>query len=170
MNHLQLHLGIDPGKTGAIAAISFDPSTGATAFLHAIPMPVVRVNKRSEIDHVALARDLDDYLGEISDSFGFVHRCTIERVGSMPKQGVQSAFDFGRSFGTVIGLMAAHMVPVTFVPPATWKKSAGLIGKGKDASRVKASSLWPASAGNWSRVKDDGVAEAALIALWGATS
>lgn len=168
MQDQQILMGVDPGKTGAIAFVLRDTATGSTKFLHAIPMPVVKTNKRTEIDHVALARDLDDYLGELGSIHGYVHRCVIERVGAMPKQGVSSSFDFGRSFGTVIGLVAAHMIPVTFVVPGVWKKAHGLIGKGKDASRVRASELWPASSGNWSRVKDDGVAEAALIATWGA--
>lgn len=40
-------------------------------------------------------------------------------------------------------------------------------GKGKDGSRARASELMPRHAGQWVRVKDDGRAEAALIALHG---
>jgi crossover junction endodeoxyribonuclease RuvC len=53
-----------------------------------------------------------------------------------------------------------------------WKKALKIKGtgaEGKNASRVAASQLFPEHAELFSRVKDDGVAEAALIAWYGAT-
>ncbi len=38
--------------------------------------------------------------------------------------------------------------------------------QGKDGSRLRVSELMPAYAECWRRAKDDGRAEAALIALW----
>ena len=42
------------------------------------------------------------------------------------------------------------------------------IPKAKDGARARASELLPSYSHLWQRVKDDGRAEAALIALWGA--
>ena len=50
--------------------------------------------------------------------------------------------------------------------PQRWKKALSL-GQGKDAARARASQLLPAHAHYWQRVKDDGRAEAALIAVYG---
>jgi len=52
------------------------------------------------------------------------------------------------------------------VPPAKWKRDMQL-NASKDGSRAKAIQLWPAQAGEFKRVKDDGRAEACLIAKWG---
>jgi hypothetical protein len=57
-------------------------------------------------------------------------------------------------------------VPTNEVPPATWKKHFGL-STDKDASRAYASSVFPDQSNLWARKKDDGRAEAALIAYYG---
>ena len=54
--------------------------------------------------------------------------------------------------------------------PPSWKRLVGIApGKdgAKDAARSEAIRRWPAQAGLFARVKDDGRAEAALIALAG---
>jgi crossover junction endodeoxyribonuclease RuvC len=89
-----------------------------------------------------------------------------ERVSAMAGQGVTSVFSFGRSFGMIEGILAAFKMPVTFVPPATWVKAIGR-GQGKDASRARAMELFPSDQDQFKRVKDDGRADAALIAYWG---
>jgi crossover junction endodeoxyribonuclease RuvC len=84
----------------------------------------------------------------------------------MAGQGVTSVFSFGRSFGMIEGILAAFKLPVTFVAPATWVKGVGR-GQGKDASRARAMELFPDYQDQFKRVKDDGRADAALIAYWG---
>jgi crossover junction endodeoxyribonuclease RuvC len=90
----------------------------------------------------------------------------VEQVGAMPGQGVTSMFAFGQSFGMVLGVLAGLAIPTTTVSPATWKKALKL-NAGKDGARAKAAQLWPSHASEFKRVKDDGRAEAALIAYWG---
>ena len=86
----------------------------------------------------------------------------------MPGQGVTSMFNFGDRFGFVKALAYSAGVPVTFVRPQEWKKGVGIPAKAdKGVSRLRASQLFPNDADKWSRVKDDGVAEAALIAYYG---
>ena len=80
--------------------------------------------------------------------------------------GCASSFSFGESFGIVRGIFAAMHIPVQLVTPAKWKRDIG-INASKDGARLKATQIWPEDAGEFKRVKDDGRAESALIALWG---
>ncbi len=93
----------------------------------------------------------------------------VEKVASRPGQGVVSVFTFGRAFGTLEGILGALEIPITMVTPGKWKGHFGL-SSDKNASRARASQLWPGLAGTFARVKDDGRAEAALIALFGANT
>jgi hypothetical protein len=64
--------------------------------------------------------------------------------------------------------LAAAGVRCQFLAPPTWKRAIGLPpGRDKDASRAAAIQRWPARAELFSHKKDDGVAEAALIAIAG---
>jgi crossover junction endodeoxyribonuclease RuvC len=151
-------LGIDPGLDGAFAF--WDGEYRISVF----DMPTLRLKRgkseKREIDLVALAHLLD---------LNKADRAFVERVGPMPKQGVSSSFNFGMGYGAVRGLLAAHFIPTTLVTPQSWKKHHGIrTGAGKDASRAKASEILPHYGREWTRVKDDGRAEATLIALYGA--
>jgi hypothetical protein len=55
---------------------------------------------------------------------------------------------------------------VEYVTPAKWKRDMKL-GKDKGEARDMAMRRWPNHRDKFKRVKDDGRAEAALIALWG---
>jgi crossover junction endodeoxyribonuclease RuvC len=112
---------------------------------------------KRELDAHALAR----LIGDRRPGHAFV-----ELVGAMPGQGVSSVFAFGKSFGVVIGVLAALDVPFTFVAPVVWKRAFG-VPAAKDGARARASQLMPAAAHHWTRVRDDGRAEAALIAYYG---
>jgi len=66
--------------------------------------------------------------------------------------------------------MAALSLPIAFLTPPTWKRIVGIApGKegSKDAARSEAIRRWPAQAGFFARIKDDGRAEACLIAIAG---
>lgn len=94
-------------------------------------------------------------------------QAVVERVGAMPKQGVSSTFRFGRAVGIVEGVIGGASIPVLHVQPAVWKRHFGL-GPDKEAARQRAIETWPEMADLlFSRKKDHGAAEAALIALWG---
>ena len=156
-----LIIGIDPGLSGALAALD------AAGGLRVVDMPaleIVRNGKRKrEVDAALLADAIEDLVG------GQPAEVVVEQVGAMPGQGVSSMFGFGQSFGIVLGVLAALRLPVTRVPPATWSKAMG-VGKGPDAGRRRASELMPQHASLWARKKDDGRADATLIALFGARS
>src|SRR3984957_4381461 len=94
----------------------------------------------------------------------------VEFVGARPGEGPIGAFAFGRSRGVIEGVCAAAGLPVAFLTPAHWKRLVGIPpGKegAKDAARSEAIRRWPGHAATFARVKDDGRAEAALIAIAG---
>lgn len=149
-------IGIDPGLSGAIAIIS--PES-----LKIFDMPTMTVERNGKSKRQVSANELAEMLYLYSGRDCHVY---CERVSAMAGQGVTSVFSFGRSFGMIEGILAAFKMPVTFVPPATWVKAIGR-GHGKDASRARAMELFPSDQDQFKRVKDDGRADAALIAYWG---
>jgi crossover junction endodeoxyribonuclease RuvC len=152
-------LGVDPGATGALALL--DTETGA---LHIEDFPVIlvkkasRAGKSSDISEIRLA----EIVRALSPDVAW-----IERVHAMPKQGVSSSFSFGLSYGIVRGVIGGMGCPMLFVSPTEWKREFRL-GFDKAQSRVLAGRLYPHNASVFSRVRDDGRAEAALIATFGA--
>jgi crossover junction endodeoxyribonuclease RuvC len=125
-----------------------------------MPSQTVRVGKaeRRQISEAQLADTLRRYAPDAA---------WIERVHALPKQGVTSSFSFGLAYGLARGVLAALSIPVTLVTPNEWKRSFR-IGPDKRQARLIASRLFPANAADFTRVKDDGRAEAALLALFGA--
>lgn len=105
----------------------------------------------------ATERDIADWLAEHDDAVAY-----IEKVHSMPKQGVASSFTFGRGFGVLIGALAALRIRYEFVTPQTWQKAMGCMSKGdKNVTKAAAQRLFP-------QVKvTHAIADALLIAEYG---
>lgn len=152
-------MGVDPGASGAIAFIRSDGSLGA---VHDMPTVDVKSGKsiKRRVSPQALARLTEQH--EPTHAF-------VERVGAMPGQGVSSMFAFGYSAGLVEGVLSALKIGVTMIAPAAWKRAAGLTAD-KGHARQRAMQIWPEHAALFARVKDDGRAEAALLALHGLRS
>jgi hypothetical protein len=91
----------------------------------------------------------------------------VEFVGARPGEGAVGAFAFGRSRGVIEGVLGAAGIPCAFIAPASWKRAVGLSLASKDAARAEAIRRWPNHAERFARVKDDGRAESALIAVAG---
>lgn len=155
-------LGIDPGSTGALAFLTI--SAGLPVSLETLDMPVLRIGKRTQVDSYALAREIDARLGPDDEALAVA---TIEQGGVRPQNGRIGAATFWLGLGEVRGILAAHFIPIEIVSASTWKRSLKLTGS-KDASRARASAIFPRWSDQWSRVRDDGRAEAALIGLYGA--
>ena len=149
-------IGIDPGLAGAVAVLYGDT-------LRVVDMPTMTVERNGKAKRQVSANELAELLYSCQGEDCHVY---CERVAAMAGQGVTSVFSFGRSFGMIEGILAALKMPVTFVAPATWVKGVGR-GQGKDASRARAMELFPDYQDQFKRVKDDGRADAALIAYWG---
>jgi hypothetical protein len=91
----------------------------------------------------------------------------VEHVAARPGERAVGAFAFGRARGVVEGVCAAAGVSVVFLTPACWKRTVAIAGASKDAARSEAIRRWPGQASLFARKKDDGRAEAALIAVAG---
>jgi crossover junction endodeoxyribonuclease RuvC len=126
-------------------------------------MPTMTVERNGKAKRQVSASELADIFSPYDSSKCHVY---VEKVSAMAGQGVTSVFSFGRSFGMIEGILAAFRLPVTYVAPATWVKGVGR-GQGKDASRARAMEIFPNNQADFKRVKDDGRADAALIAYWG---
>jgi crossover junction endodeoxyribonuclease RuvC len=144
-------IGIDPGLTGAICVYTYND------IIAVHDMPVAARGSRNAVMAAALA----DILREWDDAHAFV-----ESVHSMPGQGVASSFNFGHGCGVIDGVLSALCITTTLVTPQRWKKAMGL-GAEKGQARNRAMQLFPRHAKLFNRAKDDGRAEAALIAVYG---
>jgi len=149
----RLYAGIDPGVSGAVGFVLADGS-----FSDVLDMPTLATTTgRRQIDFAALAAILRDHAP------AFV---LVERVGSRPGEGAMGAFAFGMSYGGILGTLGALALPHDVVQPASWKRKAGIPpGAPKAASIAQALRLLPDAASHLARKKDDGRAEALLLAL-----
>lgn len=154
-----LILGVDPGNSGAYAL--YDGS-----LLWTEDMPKLRSTSRGfEINWPALNLMIDEAI-DLHFCGDSIDTSYVERVGARPGQGVSSMFKFGTAYGGILGMLAAKFIPVTLVTPSVWKKHVGATAD-KDVSRNRASQLFPKAACMFTLKKDNGKAEAALIAKYG---
>jgi hypothetical protein len=141
-------LGIDPGMSGALA--QWD---GEHLAVHDMPVA------DKQLDMAGIC-DLFDI------SFSDAEHCYLEKVSAMPGQGVSSTFKFGSSYGAAKMAVLAFRIPLTEVTPVKWKLDMGL-SNDKEKSRARALALFPKFSHQFARKKDDGRAEAALLAYYG---
>ena len=137
-----IHIGIDPGKRGAIAFIY--PDGGVYV------MPLLETTLVNVLSAIA----------------GLPARCCLERVHAMPKQGVASTFSFGEGYGFIKGVLECNGVSYQEIPPQQWKKEFGLNSEKRNSVEVCHKlfpdvSLRPTER---SKIDSDGMAEALLMA------
>jgi hypothetical protein len=129
---------------------------GTFATVHDMPTTATTTGRR-QIDPAALAGILKQH------GPAFV---LVERVGPRPGEGSVGAFAFGQTYGGILAVLAALELPHDVIQPASWKRKAGIPpGADKRASIATAKRLLPDASPHLSRVKDDGRAEALLLAL-----
>lgn len=146
-----VYIGIDPGKKGGIAVIE---DLKDEKEIHAHPYS----------DDV-LKKICKDILADWSVQKASVF-CVVEKVGAMPKQGVTSTFNFGKSFGYILGVLEANGIPYQLISPQRWKKHFSLTND-KNKSIQTAKRLFPSVSllpTDRCRVESDGMAEALLMA------
>jgi crossover junction endodeoxyribonuclease RuvC len=149
-------IGIDPGIKGGIAAIRGSD----IVFLEL--MPTARKQKLV-VDPVGVYDLIKDLNPEKTKVY-------IEKVNAMPNQGVTSMFNFGKGFGTLIGVFESHGFKLTYVTPQMWK--ANMLGRGNKDKKLSidlAKTLFPGIDLKPGRkiTDQDGMAEALLIAVYG---
>lgn len=144
-------IGVDPGISGGVAAI-----TKAGEFLFAEPMPVLK-NSVPTVDFWQLREWIRRYDGVSTFAY-------VERAQAMPRQGASSGFNYGVVFGSLLTCLTSLCIGYELVSPAKWKRDAGL-GSDKNAAIARVAQFYPQLR---LRKKDDGLAEALLIARHGA--
>ncbi len=158
--------GIDPGNSGCLALIYADERIE----LYDAPATVIKSGKRSRT--VLVPQEMANMLGSARDQHFFSH-VYVEKVASMPKQGVASSFNFGMGYGMWLGVLATLRIPYTLVTPQYWKREMmrGMATYEKSASCVRAAQLFPAASDRLQRPKRgggiiylDGRGDALLIA------
>lgn len=147
--------GIDPGLQGAIAFIErgklvvYDMPTKAYYNKRKInPEKVARILKR-RVDMVLLERAIP--------------MTYTDKYGSRRGQGAAGSFSFGEGYGIIKGVLATLGHPYHEIQPSVWKAKLRL-GRDKRESLGMAADLYPEEAGLFVRKKDDGRAEATLLA------
>ena len=140
---MRTYIGIDPGKSGALAILHEDGRVETYTFDAGVYATVLA------------------YMSKYNDPI-----CCLEKVGAMPGQGVVSMFNFGHNFGFIEGVLQAVKIPYQLVPPQTWKKEFSLTSD-KSRSIEVCQKLFPNAnllATSKSRKPSDGIAEAILMA------
>lgn len=152
-----LILGVDPGLSGAIAFLH----NGNLVNVEDLPLVEVQHGKSSRKElSPALLHD------RLVQTDIRIDKAIVEHVGASPQMGTVSAFRFGENFGAILAVLACCGIRTELVRPQVWKKAIGL-GADKALSRSIAIKFWPMQSDYFARAKDDGRAEAALIAEYG---
>lgn len=146
---MTVYVGIDPGFSGAWGLIDHHGAyVGSGEMIHD--------DKQIFVEKVVHEIRKPIYGEDIE--------IIIEAVHAMPGQGVSSSFKFGQAYGSALAIAerlrgtAMHLVSAR-----VWKKALNLDSdkqKSLDLARV----LWPQAP--LKRKKDNGVAEALLLAEW----
>jgi len=160
-------IGIDPGLAGAFAFL--EPDTRRLA-IHRMPVTVGKSGKQI-VDLHGVARLVGDPRWALATRMvGVLENVTGHATGSLT-----SAFNFGLGLGAVQMALVMAGAELQQVTAPAWKKHHGLVfPKGtppaqvKSASRSLAARMFPAYSDEFKLVKDDGKAEACLIAAYGA--
>ena len=149
-----IYIGIDPGLDGAITV----REDGVISIFDTPTLTIKRGKKNKRLcDAHGMANILKTYIGKD------VH-VALEKVHSMPGQGVASMFSMGEGLGIWKGLVAMAGFKITHITPQSWKKKLMQgMGKEKDAARVRAIELFPDMYEQLKRKKDHGRADALLL-------
>lgn len=154
----RLYIGIDPGMHGAIALLW--PELPPTI----IDTPVAG----KEYLGASMVAPLQQ-AARYGNAFVALELPVVFR-GSGGGSSLHTIARQYRGIGLWEGMIVACGLPYALVGPPAWRRAVGLPSKkdaGKDASRALAQRLFPEVANQLQRVKDDGRAEALLIAEWG---
>ena len=146
-------MGIDPGKTGAIA-ILFKPEN------------------EYQLSTYLLEKLVFKGFRDLVHEFSITH-IFLEKAQAMPGQGISSTANYMRDFGRNLGWIESLMIPHTLVSPATWttEMHRGCLGKDAKAKSLQAAQrLFPSFnflASARSSKPHAGYIDAALIAEYG---
>jgi hypothetical protein len=152
----QYFIGVDPGS-----------ASGGAACLDSRGRIVELSDTDGELEAILFGRSTEHEVANWFAKFGPLPRgsviAAIEKVRSMPGQGVSATFKFGWSYGFVRGILSAYRIPFEEPTPQVWMKALGCMTGGyKAVSRARAHRQWP----DYADRITNGYADALLIAEW----
>ena len=156
----KITIGIDPGLSGAVAAIDEKYNV-----LGLEDVPTIKAGGKTLYDVEKMAALLRRFalLGAAL--------VILEQAQAMPGQGVSSTFSIGHGFGIWCGILGALELPYRAVRPPVWTKKvlSGCPGQGKDRSIGFAMRMFPGVelVPPGCRKPRDGRADALCLAHWG---
>jgi len=156
---MKTYVGIDGGLSGGITALKDDK------IIDIIKMPIIKSAKtKSEYD----VSEIINFLNKFEDPF-----VIFEKAHAMPKLGTVQAFNFGKGYGIIIGILSAMKIPFQIVHAKSWQKEMfSDMNKmdTKQASAIIAQRLFPdfdfRPTQRCTKV-DSGFTDSALLAVYG---
>lgn len=152
-------IGIDGGNNGALVVLR------DRTIIEKMVMPTLKTNdSRNEYDCQAIVEFLSNYPDAT---------VILEKAHAMPLLGTVQAFNFGKSFGTMIGILSALKMRYHVVHAKTWQTILFRDqphGDTKKASAIVAQRLFPGEsfvATDKSKKIHDGLTDATLLAYYG---
>ncbi len=161
-------IGIDPGISGAACAFYRADHEGPEFIADVIDLPAIDDGKRREIDVPKFVA----WVRKTCPAHAFVENVQPmpsipDKFGNRRTMGAATTFRFGMVVGQIRATFACCGIPISLIHPQVWKRFYELKGADKEQSRQKALELHP-EASHWlRRKKDDGRAEAILLARYG---
>lgn len=121
-------VGIDPGNKGGIAVINYNGELSVASY----SLPLEKLKD-------GLVPSYEKIVNLLSNSKFCANdvKVCLELVHAMPFDGRTSAFNFGKNFGTILGILQAIKYnkiasvnwTIDLVPPVTWAKTARILMK-----------------------------------------
>ena len=143
-----IYIGVDVGLFGGCAVLTPDGP-------HVYDTPIITDGTKHQYNIPEMVALLRPFAGEAY--------AAVEAVHSMPKQGIASAFGFGRGLGLWEGILTALNIRFDKIPPQRWQKvMLDGMPRDKSSSILRAQQLFPSVA--LTRKKDHVRSDALLLA------
>lgn len=162
--------GIDCGAQGAMAFMLPD---GTLVGIEDMPVDKVQQGKflRSRISPARLLAIFEGDMEvhafiERPEGFPIITRNKASGIRETRQPSAKNMLSFGEMFGITLCACVASGMAVTEIGPGAWKRAMAVPADKAEARRI-ATLKFPKFAAMFARVKDDGRAEAALLALYG---
>lgn len=118
MSRPHMYLGVDPGMSGGMAAVTAD-GTGAYVSMPATERDVWEWFRQLAYEHAHPS-------GLATTTFA-----VIEKVHAMPGNGVSGMFKFGQSYGFLRACLIAAGIPFEEVTSQRWQKALNITPRDK---------------------------------------
>ena len=159
-------VGVDPGFSGALGFYDLQ----RRQLLDLMDMPCIDPKGFTHWRSTGKADRIQFNIPKLAKVFQDlkpkIRLVVVEKVGPHPGMGVAGCFRFGHGAGLIEGVLHALQLQLQLVHPAVWKGALNLSGD-KNLSRKLATQHFPEFKDYFTHKRDDGRAEACLLAEYG---